>query len=111
MENSIDISYQKTNDLFYNIHRAFNIRIGIHGKYLQNEESVEMLHLIYDSVYIEPSVLFTNVISFTNGPPISYLREMIGYNKQGMASSLSSWTPTITNGLADIKAAFQALDE
>jgi len=33
MENSIDISYQEIKDLFYNIHRAFNIRIGIHDEH------------------------------------------------------------------------------
>ena len=95
---------------YYTVYNAY-YETALSNKYLQNEESVEMLHLIYDSVYIEPSVLFTNVISFTNGAPIGYLREMIGYNKQEMASSLASWTPTITTGLENIKAAFQALEQ
>ena len=70
-----------------------------------------MLHLIYDSVCIEPSVLFTHFLGFTNGVPIGYLREKIGYNQQEMASTLASWTPTITSGLAKIKEAFQALEQ
>ena len=53
----------------------------------------------------------TAVLGFTNGVPIGYLREKIGYNQQEMASSLASWTPTITNGLAEIKEAFKALEQ
>ncbi|MBQ4605453.1 MAG: hypothetical protein IJB15_02030 [Clostridia bacterium] len=95
---------------YYTVYNAY-YETALSKKYLQNEESVEMLHLIYDNVAIEPSVLFTHFLGFTGGVPIGYLREKIGNNQQEMASSLASWTPTITNGLADIKEAFKALKQ
>ena len=95
---------------YYTVYDAY-YETALSNKYLQNEESLEMLHLIYDSVYIEPSVLYANVIGFTSGTPIGYLREMIGYNKQEMASTLASWNTTITTGLEEINRSFQELEQ
>ena len=54
---------------YYTVYNAY-YETALSNKYLQNEESLEMLHLIYDSVSIDPSILYTNVLGFTGGVPI-----------------------------------------
>ncbi|MCQ2433538.1 MAG: hypothetical protein MJ175_13125, partial [Clostridia bacterium] len=75
-------------------------------KYLQNAESVDMLHLIFDSVYIEPSVVYFNEV----GGLVTPLRTMVGKNQNNVASEIEKITSKVTTKLENMNEAFRELE-
>lgn len=74
-------------------------------KYLQNTESVEMLDIIYKSVYIDPSVIYFNE---TGGMVIS-LRQMMRDRTDTVASSLASIESSVAENVAKMNELFRNL--
>lgn len=74
-------------------------------KYLQNEESVEMLRLIYESLYIDGSIIYTNEI----GGALIDLREMMKTRTNTVASSMAALEAKIVSSVDTMNGLYRAL--
>ena len=74
-------------------------------KYLQNEESVEMLHLIFDTVCIDAATIYTNEL----GGFVPTQRDMIAANQNVVASKLASVEKGIRSKLEAMNELYQKI--
>ncbi|MCR5262514.1 MAG: hypothetical protein K6D94_01465 [Clostridiales bacterium] len=73
-------------------------------KYMQNEESVEMLHLIVDSMRIDPSAVYSD-----EGGVKVELRNMIAKKTNSFVSDLAKVESRINGVLEDLNSRFASL--
>lgn len=76
-------------------------------KYLQNTESVEMLHLIFDSVCIDAATIYTNEL----GGFIPAQRDMVAGKQNTVASKLASVSEGIQKKLETMNDLYRKLEE
>lgn len=74
-------------------------------KYLQNAESVEMLSLVYETTYMDPSIIYYN----ETGGMLGSLREMMRDDKNTVASNLASIETAVTAGVQTMNDAYKAI--